>query len=751
MNDDLRRRLERLADRGEPRGAQTVLGASRRAATSGLLTSRVPMVALAVAASVTLLAGVVAAIGIDTGDAPVVQAAATTTTAAGEPAVGPPVSLPMELIAASRLQQFGDCAAVLDFAKAKATEMVGPYGLPGTGGGRGFVITDQMATGDMAAGAPQAFAGRSASREEAGGDQAVSAPVAGGAGNEFSVTNVQEKGVDEPDTVKTDGRTIFALSQGRQLFAVRAADTSRLGSVEVNGATEMFLAGNRVIAISGAGGNYRAMAEGDAPNYGGPRTVLTIIDVSRPEAMKVLSRLEIDGAYVSSRLVGGVPRIVTTSSPNGLGFVMPSDGGRAAQTNAVEQNRKVIAQSTLAQWTPQLTVRGSDGDVRATRPLAACDATYRPPGFAGFGMVSVLTLDTDAPDQSKAASVMANGDLVYANGTHLYVATGTWAALAVDTRTTSGVPAPGGVVAEPAVAETLIHQFDVSAPDQAAYRISGKVRGTALNQFSMSEHEGHLRIATTVEAERDRPSESMVTVLAQGADALVQVGQVTGLGKTERIYAVRFLGDKGYVVTFRQVDPLYTLDLSDPARPRVVGELKITGYSAYLHPIDGDRLIGIGQEATEDGRRQGTQVSVFDVSDPAKPARVAQYHLPGGQSPAEFDHHAFLFWPAKSLLVVPYSRYGEQPSSYFAGAAALRVATDRITELGKLSHAGKVASGRNPNCPPEASCGPEYHGGSAPINRSLVVGDRLFTLSDIGLMASGIDDLAERGWVDFRN
>src|SRR5262249_36601897 len=144
-------------------------------------------------------------------------------------------------------------------------------------------------------------------------------------------------------------------------------------------------------------------------------------------------------------------------------------------------------------------------------------------------------------------------------------------------------------------------------------------------------------------------AQSSVYVLHQQGGTLGQMGHVDGLGTGERIYAVRFVGPVGYVVTFRQTDPLYTVDLRDPAHPKVIGELKINGYSAYLHPVGDNRLIGIGQEADANGRVQGTQLSLFDVSDPAQPKRLAQYHVQFGHSEAEFDPHAFLYWPADKL------------------------------------------------------------------------------------------------------
>ncbi len=149
-----------------------------------------------------------------------------------------------------------------------------------------------------------------------------------------------------------------------------------------------------------------------------------------------------------------------------------------------------------------------------------------------------------------------------------------------------------------------------------------------------------------------------------------------GLGQGERIFGVRFIDDTGYVVTFRQTDPLYTVDVSSPAAPKVLGELKIAGYSAYLHPLGDDLLLGVGQDATEEGRRLGTQLSVFDVSDLSNVQRVQQRRLAtGSSSSAEFDHHAFLYWAPRKLAVIPLSEYGSSGSP-FLGAVGLTVGRD---------------------------------------------------------------------------
>jgi uncharacterized secreted protein with C-terminal beta-propeller domain len=188
------------------------------------------------------------------------------------------------------------------------------------------------------------------------------------------------------------------------------------------------------------------------------------------------------------------------------------------------------------------------------------------------------------------------------------------------------------------------------------------------------------------------------------------------------------VGDTGYVVTFRRIDPLYTLDLSRPEAPRVVGELEIPGYSAYLHPIGDGLLLGVGQEADDAGRTQGTQVSLFDVADLAHPKRLQHVVFGNGSSDAEFDPHAFLWWAPTRTLVVPLSVYGPDGAG-FVGAVGLHAGRDALAEYGRIAHGS----------------GPE----AAPIARSLVIGDRIYTLSYSGLQANRLDSLAPLGFAAF--
>jgi uncharacterized secreted protein with C-terminal beta-propeller domain len=233
-------------------------------------------------------------------------------------------------------------------------------------------------------------------------------------------------------------------------------------------------------------------------------------------------------------------------------------------------------------------------------------------------------------------------------------------------------------------------------------------------------------VATTLTSADGESSVSGVHVLA--ADTLAEVGRVGGLGEGERIYSVRFIGPVGYVVTFRQVDPLYTLDLRDPAKPAVTGELKITGYSAYLHPGGDGRLIGIGQEASDKGRTLGTQVSLFDVRDPAAPRRLSQLFQKESGSEAEWDPHAFLYWPKTGTAVVPLSSYGDGVQR--SGAMVLKISDSEVSKAGMIEHPADRDSAYPPG-----------------IQRSMIIGDSIWTFSYAGAQVNDAATLDRQAWI----
>ncbi|HEY9378041.1 MAG TPA: beta-propeller domain-containing protein, partial [Jiangellaceae bacterium] len=442
-----------------------------------------------------------------------------------------------------------------------------------------------------------------------------------------------------------------------------------------------------------------------------------------------------------ARQVGSVARVVLRSGPN-LAWTYPSE--TRSEGDALRANRDTLAGSTIEDWLPHY-VRSEAGD-RTEGQLVDCADVSHPRRYSGTSMLTVLTVDLDAGLQAdNSIAVVADGQTVYGTGSSLYIAD--------DHR---GLPMPVDMSISPAApggAATEIHKFDVSGSGKPHYVATGEVDGWLLNQYSLSEYDGHLRVATTHDSlapnattPQAPPTESQVTVLAEEDGQLTKVGSVGGLGKGEQIYAVRFIGPVGYVVTFRQVDPLYTLDLSDPQSPRVVGELKIPGYSSYLHPAGDGRLIGIGLDSDAQGRIRGSQLSLFDVSDPGAPVRLDMLPI-RGWSDAEYDPHAFLYWPEKGLLVIPVwwedsvvaaepAPTDTKPFAPAGGALVLRVEGDSLAEVGALTHVRSSGATSDYRADPT-------------VRRSLVIGETLWTLSPSGALASDLDDLAEQAWVPF--
>ena len=763
MSENIRRDLEHLADShvSGPRGADLVWRAAAADAAATPLHRRPMLAAGAIAAVVLAVAGITTMVTRDNDQkTETAQAISTSTTGRGVAGSGssggivgggatdgttivpgavgvpptnpqtsggttpggtaPPPQLPRTL-ATARLQPFASCGDYVGTSRAKALELVGPWGVPGLGDSGYATGVPSVGGEDTAGGAPA----------QPGAAPSESLPRTASS-DEYSNTNVQEAGVDEPDSVKTDGRRILTIAQGRLWYLALDGTTPRVaGSLTLDGGwgSELLVAGDRALVIqtqaiyplARGGGGGVAASDSFAPYPVTTRQTLAIVDVSTP-AMKVVKTISVDGMYVAARMIGGVARVVVRSSPQNFEWSYPTDQSAQAEAAATEKNRDVVRRSPDSNWLPTLTIADGGGHTTASRSVVACDAAMHPQQFSGFGVITVLTVDPARPEGVDAATVQADGEQVYASATGLYVATTAWDHVAPADGTPQIVQAP----------DTLIHKFAIDDPGKARYLVSGRVRGTALNQFSFSEHEGRLRVATT--SESGNGSESYVTVLADRDGALTQAGQVGGLGRGERIYAVRFIGDTGYVVTFRQIDPLYVVDLSDAARPRVAGELKIAGYSAYLHPIGDGLLIGIGQDASEEGRTTGTQVSVFDVSNPANPTRLHQVKLGQGSSTAEFDHHAFLWWAKTNLAVVPFASYDPQSGGQtFNGAVGLTAGRGALGEKGRIQHPADERAG----------------GAPAQISRSIVVGETLFTLSEFGILASALVDLSPRAYTRF--
>ncbi|MXW99221.1 MAG: hypothetical protein F4118_09450 [Acidimicrobiaceae bacterium] len=555
---------------------------------------------------------------------------------------------PEDVVLTAGLVRFDDCATLLDHLHKEYSARVGPWGFDQ--GGWFGPVGARLESDDMAV------------AEEAMADAEPAAPSAAPVeGVDFSGTNVQEAGVDEADIVKTDGRRIFTLSSGR-LVVVDAAGRRSVGSVTVaeGWGRELFIDGDSLLLIT--------RSHSDAGDRS--ETVLQRIDVSG-DAPRIIETLNVQGNYISARSVGGTARVIMRYDPQwNFPFVFPQN--ESAEDVAEAANRAAVLNSTLDDWLPHYTFGSADSSTGSL--MVPCDDVHAPSVFSGFGVTTVISVPIGGDfDPSSSTAVMAPGDTVYASTGSLYVATTRWVDPDIlddeDQRQDAWLQR-----------RTNIHRFDISDAE-ATYESSGEVLGLIRNQFSLSEHNGYLRVVTTIVDLQGDDSESQVRVLSTNGSVLTEVGTVGDIGRGEHVQSVRFVGDIGYVVTFRQIDPFYTIDLSDPTDPRILGELKIPGFSSYLHPISDTLVLGVGSDADPEGRVTGAKVSLFDVSDLTEPLEVAVWTAPDGWNDVGWDHRAFLWWAPEELAVIPVTVWNE-----WSGAVVLRVADGTITEVGRVDH-----------------------------------------------------------------
>ena len=603
----------------------------------------------------------------------------------------------------SGLIPFKACEELLRYFQDEALERVGPYGLEGMG----------MGWGPMPVMAFESFA-----FEDSG------EVMRAGPGIDFSETNVQEAGIDEPDFIKTNGQ-IIAVLQDNTLHVIdpESGSSDPLSSLRLDGlgwGSEMFLEGERVWVMARTDMyslsplTARMIPEGSWE----PHTTIVEIDITDPTQPIQVASMVIEGSYVSARVVNDIARIVVSSPPSDLPFVTPQ--GPSAEEVALAANKQAIVGTTIENWVPSYVYESKEGNVTQGQ-LVDCKQVSHPSKFSGFTSLSVLDVELTSDMKPPAAtSVLTDGETVYASPENLYIST-------TDYPEIVPFPEENSQNIEKEYL-TSIHQFTMKPGEKTEYKASIEVKGHLLNQFAMSEHAGNLRVATTTGAPWgfDESNESVVTVIEISDEGLTEVGQVGGMGKGERIFAVRFVGNIGYVVTFRQTDPFYTLDLTDPKTPKVRGELKITGYSGYLHPIEENLILGIGQEATEEGVTTGTKAALYDVEDLDNPKVITTWSPGSGRSSAEWDHHAFLWWPPEGIAVLPIRDWRNDK----AEAVLLKIENGDLEEFGRITHSERGS-------PPDAK--PEF---MIPIERSLIVGGEIWTYSRGQLQANLMADLS---------
>jgi hypothetical protein len=547
---------------------------------------------------------------------------------------------------------------------------------------------------------------------------ASTATASGPSGRDYSQTPTQVAGVDEGDRVKTDGSHLFALA-GDGIDILDVAAPERLGVVShlalPGDERQLFLAGTRVTVISQEWGQQEwgqsDVAIGTAammPIHSPTRwqVVVTVVDVAAPASPVIVETTRLDGWLVDARAIGDRVTVVTQGSidlpapgvvtdpatavpltpvsafapavinpARVIGPINPRDGtGTRYEDEAAYRDRleKAWNEASLPGYR---VVDASGAESSAT--LVDPAKTSLPVDGGDTSLVSVVsfTVGDALPGPDASTTVGGVGGQIYASTSGLYVFdthVGSWWDRG-DARTT-----------------TNLYKFDLTAAD-APLVAMGSVLGMTLDQFSLDEHDGLLRIATT-DGFGDGASNA-VTVLAAAAGRLEAVGSVSGLAPGERIYSVRFAGDRGYVSTFRQIDPLFVIDLSTPTAPRVTGELKVPGYSTHLMPLDDTHLLGVGRDVDPiTGLDGGLQLSIFDVGDPAAPKRSATYTFVGGDwgswSPASWDHHALGWFAEQGILALPV-----QETGWMTDLVVFHIDTgspDAFTRLGTIEHTDSI-------------------------------------------------------------
>jgi hypothetical protein len=550
-------------------------------------------------------------------------------------------------------------------------------------------------------------------------------PAAAAPPSSYTTTNPQVAGVDESDFVKNDGTRIFVLA-GQTLYAARSwppQDLALAGKLQIEGwPSTMFLDGNQVVVFSTIWTTspdalttlMNALTTPCSSNgcAGFSTTKVTVVDVSTLSTPAVQAEIYLPGYAAGARRIGSSVRLVLSDSvrwPDSLQWwpaydpdlYQHPDRFIAAIDELENKNEAVIRASPLSQWFPAGERKLSDGSV--------VDVGYRCTDFyvsnapEMLGLVTIATLDLLHLDAGVSrASIVGGAGVLYATKERLYLATPHWWWW----RMTGQLD------------WTYVHAFDLTDPASAAYIGSGGVEGTVGDQFAIDEKDGYLRIATSTFRWKEDPATrsftadlgSRLSVLAPrpldgGGSALALVGEIPSLHAGERLMAMRFIGDKGYAVTFRYVDPLITLDLRDPARPRKVAELTVPGFSTYLQPIDDDHLLSIGVDlpldanGRPDGNRRALQLSLFDVSDLANPKRTAQTPIgtAWAYSEAMWDHHAFnWYWPDPAkpgLLAIPFSDWIQPaPSPWWSGFVS-DVRLFSVDPAGSINAAGSLGMG----------------------------------------------------------
>jgi inhibitor of cysteine peptidase len=539
--------------------------------------------------------------------------------------------------------------------------------------------------------------------DKAGGDAESSSPV-------HSETNNQVQGVDEGDIVKTDGTYIYQVMNQKLVIskAVPADDMKVVSSIPFDHDIQprhLFMGKDKIVVI-GESWSHEGMEakEKIMPRPMNGSSTVMIYDISNKDKPALLRTVEVEGHYITSRKINDTLYFVSNLYPD----------------------------YWLADKNPKMDLRPRVKDSlegEGAKPIPVDSINYFPQAIQpNFTMISALAIEDPKADLN-VKSYLGSGNSIYMSQENLYIAVEKFG-------DSEGLDA----------SSTEVYKFAVD-DSKITYKASGKVPGRVLNQFSMDEHEGYFRIATTDgEVWNDKKPSSNALYILDGN--MEKSGEVSNLARGERIYSVRFMGDKAYIVTFKQVDPLFVIDTADPENPEVLGELKIPGFSTYLHPIDENHLIGFGFDTKimDDGGksfnkepriiRNGMKISLFDITDFNQP-KESDTEIIGGSGTHSYlldDHKALFHEPSRHLYGFPISVYHDKKGSEYEqvfdyqGALLYEITPEKGIEL-----KAKLAED-------DAGQKEIYETWENNIQRLLYIDDYVYTLSNRKIDAYSLAD-----------
>ena len=575
--------------------------------------------------------------------------------------------------------------------------------------------------------------------------------LAADAVRDCSTTNVQVAGVDEADLVKTDGEYIYQVNRGRVVI-VKAYPGDKMSIAHILDfpgesfvPRELYIDAKYLVVV---GSDQRPLPVPEterimpgshlypSPRYGETTVKALVYDIEHKSSPQFLRQVEIEGSYISSRKIGSCLYLVANKY---LGYhIMEQPGEKSGDDHL-----------------PSYLDSAGSGQFKK---IDYSEIRYFP-DFITPNYLLVGGVNLDLPEKEmKVEAYLGAGENIYASLDHLYVAM----TLHSWEQASTIRSLPGLVLRQER--RTALYKFALQ-DGEIQYKARGEVPGSVLNQFSLDEFGKYLRIATTsgdIWRDDEYTSKNNLYILDEELEI---VGCLENLAPGETIYAVRFMGDRAYVVTFKTVDPLFVLDLQDAANPRVLGALKIPGYSDYLHPYDENYLLGFGKDAVEipvkDGQGkivgsmayyQGMKVALFDVRDVHNPVQLFSESIGDRGTDSELlrNHKTLLFNREKNLLAFPvtlmevtdrqqegegaFARYGEFA---FQGAYVYHLDLVNGFQLkGRITHLEEEDY---------LKAGSGWYDSEFNVERILYIGDTIYTLSQGKIAAHGLDHLEEKG------